>query len=109
MLVAGNENHADLYSQSTLRFVRRIETSSRVICAVGGRNLAFLSVVSKQILIYSLKRAENWTLIRKMDTTHPATAMDIVNDRMLAYGLGDEGYGSITFKPDQDGQIIFTK
>ena len=64
LLVAGNDNFADLYSQATLRMVRRIEVPSRVICAVGGRNLAFVSVVSKQILIYSLKRAETWTLLR---------------------------------------------
>jgi hypothetical protein len=89
--------------------IRRIDTPSRVISAVGGRHLAFVAVVTKEILIFSLRRAQTWVLLQKRETTHPVTAMDIISDRVLSYGLGDEGYGVIKFSVDEAGKDVFTK
>jgi len=77
-----------------------------VIAAVGGSHLAFVATVAKKIMVYSIRRSESWKLIRSFETIHPATSMDIISDRLLAYGLGDEGYGSITFTTDSSGADI---
>lgn len=37
---------------------------------------------------------------RALTTLHASTAMDILADRMLIYGLGDDGYGCVFFKED---------
>lgn len=43
---------------------------------------------------------KDWRLERELNTLHASTAMDIIADRILVYGLGDDGYGCIFFKED---------
>lgn len=39
-------------------------------------------------------------MLRKIKVIQSTTAMDVLQDRILVYGLGDEGYGTIFFKED---------
>jgi hypothetical protein len=42
----------------------------------------------------------DWSYIKAINTLHASTAMDILAERILVYGLGDDGYGCIFFKED---------
>jgi len=39
-------------------------------------------------------------LQRTINTLHASTAMDVLSDSVLIYGLGDDGYGCVFFKED---------
>jgi hypothetical protein len=56
-----------------------------------------MATANRQILVYSMK---DWQMERALTTLHASTAMDILADRMLIYGLGDDGYGCVFFKEE---------
>lgn len=57
----------------------------------------FISTVNRSILVYNMK---DWKLERSLKTLHASTAMDVIADRVLVYGLGDDGFGFVFFKED---------
>ena len=74
-----------------------MQTQGRVICAEGTKTHCILGVANKEIQIYSLKQLEH---IKTINVLQPATAMTILNEQVLLYGLGDEGYGCVYLNED---------
>ena len=68
-----------------------------MICAEGTKQHCILGVANRDIQIYSLKQLE---LIKTINVLQPATAMTVLNESVLLYGLGDEGYGCIFLNED---------
>ena len=97
LLVAGRDPCVEMYSAQTLRRAKIIQTQGRVISAEGSKTYCFLGVANKDIKIYSLKSLEH---IKTINILQPATAMTVLNEDVLLYGLGDEGYGCIFLSED---------
>ena len=97
LLVAGHEAFIEVYSTATLRRAQVIQTSGRVISATGSKNHVFVATSTKEIHIYSIK---TWQIVRTLQIMQPATCMAVIQDKVLAYGLGDDGYGIIFLKED---------
>ena len=95
LLIAGQDNYAEVYSSATLRCMHTMQTEGRVVSAVGSRQFCFVGTTSKQIHVYSLK---TWLHLKTVPTIHAVTSMDIMSDRILVYGLGDEGYGCLFYR-----------
>jgi hypothetical protein len=68
-----------------------------VICATSSKYLLFLSTANRQILSFNMR---DWNLENRVNTLHASTAMDVLADRILIYGLGDDGYGCVFFKEE---------
>ena len=68
-----------------------------MICATSSKYLLFLSTANRQILSYNMM---DWNLENRVNTLHASTAMDVLADRILIYGLGDDGYGCVFFKEE---------
>ena len=97
LLVSGHESFVEVYSTATLRRAQVIQTQGRVICATGSKHNVFVATATKEINIYSIK---TWQLVKILQTIQPATCMGIIQEKVLAYGLGDDGYGMIFLKED---------
>ena len=68
-----------------------------MICATSSKYLLFLSTANRQILSFNMR---DWNLENRVNTLHACTAMDVLADRILIYGLGDDGYGCVFFKEE---------
>ncbi len=68
-----------------------------MICATSSKYLLFLSTANRQILSFNMR---DWNLENRVNTLHASTAMDVLADRILIYGLGDDGYGCVFFKEE---------
>lgn len=95
--MSGRDPRAEIYSAHTLRRARVLETGARVICADGTRQHFFVGLANKEIQIYTIKQME---LVRTLNTLQPPTTFSILQEKLLIYGLGDEGYGCVFIKED---------
>ena len=68
-----------------------------MICATSSKYHLFLSTANRQILSFNMR---DWNLENRVNTLHASTAMDVLADRILIYGLGDDGYGCVFFKEE---------
>ena len=97
LLIANPAQDAYIYNVLTLRHTKTLETGSRVTSAASSKYLLFVGTANRQIIVYDMK---DWTVDRRLNTLQASTAMDILGDRILVYGLGDDGYGCVFFKED---------
>lgn len=68
-----------------------------MISATSSKYLLFLSTANRHILSFNMR---DWNLESRLNTLHASTAMDVLADRILIYGLGDDGYGCVFFKEE---------
>ena len=68
-----------------------------MLCAEGTREYCAIGVSTREVQFYSIKQME---LIKTVHTLQPPTTMCLLQERILVYGIGDEGYGCIFIKED---------
>jgi hypothetical protein len=68
-----------------------------VTAVASSKYLLFVGTANRQIIVFDMKE---WKLTRRLNTLQASTAMDVVAERILVYGLGDDGYGCVFFKDE---------
>ena len=95
LLVAGRDSFMEVYSVHTLRRACVIQTQGRVLSAEGTREYIVIGVSTREVQFYSIRQME---LVKTVHTLQPPTTMCLIQEKILVYGLGDEGYGCIFLK-----------
>lgn len=68
-----------------------MDTIGKVTAATSSKTYLFIATSKREIIVYQI--GHEWRLERTIATLHASTAMDVLDDRVLVYALGDEGYG----------------
>ena len=80
-----------------MRLVQTLQINTRVTAVASSKYLLFVGTANRQIIVFDMKE---WKLTRRLNTLQASTAMDVVAERILVYGLGDDGYGCVFFKDE---------
>jgi len=67
------------------------------MCVAYSSELCFVGLSTKEIIVFDNKQ---WDVVTSITTGQAPTSMDVIQDRILVYGIGDEGYGCIFFNED---------
>lgn len=78
-----------------MRLICPLDIKSQVVCACYSSDFAFIGVAAGEIIVV---RLDGFKVAKRIKVRWLASAMCVIQDRILIYARNDGGYGSIFFR-----------